>query len=41
MLYTPEEIVAELDRLRVDRAETGPPGAVPVDGRTADALDTP
>lgn len=39
LLYTPEEIVAELDGLTVHRAETaGRP--VPVDGGTVDARDT-
>lgn len=39
VLYTPEEIVAELDGLRIRRAETaGRP--VTVDGHTVPALDT-
>lgn len=39
VLYTPEEIVAGLDGLRIDRAETAR-RPVAVDGRTAHALDT-
>jgi SAM-dependent methyltransferase len=39
VLYTPEEIAAELDGLRVDRAETAR-RPVPADGHTAEALDT-
>ncbi len=39
VLYTPEQIVAGLDGLRVDRADTVR-RPVPADGRTAEALDT-
>ncbi len=38
VLYTPEEIVAELDGLRIDRAETAR-RPVPTDGSVAQALD--
>lgn len=39
VLYTPDAIVAELDGLRIRRAETAR-RPVAVDGRTVDALDT-
>jgi hypothetical protein len=39
VLYAPQEIVAELDGLLVPRAETAR-RPVPVDGHTAQALDT-